>query len=785
MKRITIFLLLDVLLSICSLNAQVESTILVGFTPAYASTAAFPTQDNISINFTPQYLAVEDQIAVNFTPNYFFLSSSSDGVVSLESSTDAITVSIIPIVSSSGSFALSRVPTGFELISEFYDLQPDGFMFDPPAILTFNFNDNPLEETNYTLFRYDVGTSVWVQVSSQTLDIVNNKITAVLLSVSYYAIFKRAPIYIASLVFGDQHSLNHPEGIAVDSTGKIYVTDTNNDLVKIFSSTGAMITQLGFIEKENKKFKEDDDDHDKKGEGNRGKKEEEEVLHFNKPRGIALDYDSNIYVADTNNNRVLKMSATGAVLLEIGKIRKDEAKHGKRPGEFNKPTGVALDIAGNIYVADKNNGRIKKYDSQGNFMLEINIAVDAALASNEEDETLKPFGIAVDSHVNIYVSDRNRDQVLKYDSQGVMVQSIGHSGANMGQFKKPSGIFVNTQDNLFVVDRNNNRIQQFGRHGNVVNVFGAKGHAVGQFNKPIGVFVDSSGEVYITDTNNSRIQKFIPQQVASTPIGNQIITRPVEHHVEKKLVSAIEGGEVSYNMKHKVMIPPRALPKDLEISLTEIVTNGPIDDLIKEKSKKEKKVMGVSPQIEFGPEGTQFNDHVTITISYSTDAFKEQPGDNLNIAYWNPKKSVWEILDSVVDRQAKNVSAKIDHFSLYQILAPAPPLASEQFSTVPDSVFQLGEVYAFPNPSVGGRFPTIHMECGVPDSIELKIYDLSGDLVHEARMDQKQLIVNEKYAYEYTWDTTNIASGIYVYVVQARKNGEKDIKVMKKLAVVK
>jgi hypothetical protein len=102
----------------------------------------------------------------------------------------------------------------------------------------------------------------------------------------------------------------------------------------------------------------------------------------------------------------------------------------------------------------------------------------------------------------------------------------------------------------------------------------------------------------------------------------------------------------------------------------------------------------------------------------------------------------------------------------------------------PSPDFILGEVYFFPNPAVS-KNPTIHMECGIADSVEMRIYDVAGDLVHETRIEQAPQVINNKYAYEYAWDSSGIASGVYIYVVVAKKSGETDIRVMKKLAVVR
>lgn len=103
----------------------------------------------------------------------------------------------------------------------------------------------------------------------------------------------------------------------------------------------------------------------------------------------------------------------------------------------------------------------------------------------------------------------------------------------------------------------------------------------------------------------------------------------------------------------------------------------------------------------------------------------------------------------------------------------------------PDPTFKLGEVYSFPNPAKRGKCPTIHIESGIADRVEINIYDIAGELVHSSEITDKPEIINGKYAYEYRWNVSNVASGVYIYLIRARKSGKKEIKVVKKLAVVK
>ena len=95
------------------------------------------------------------------------------------------------------------------------------------------------------------------------------------------------------------------------------------------------------------------------------------------------------------------------------------------------------------------------------------------------------------------------------------------------------------------------------------------------------------------------------------------------------------------------------------------------------------------------------------------------------------------------------------------------------------------DVYVYPNPATGGRNPVFHLECGVADSVEIRIYDIAGSLVHEARLDGVPAIVDGKYAYEYSWNASGVASGVYIYVAIAKKSGAQDLRVRKKVAIIR
>jgi hypothetical protein len=184
---------------------------------------------------------------------------------------------------------------------------------------------------------------------------------------------------------------------------------------------------------------------------------------------------------------------------------------------------------------------------------------------------------------------------------------------------------------------------------------------------------------------------------------------------------------------------------------------------------------------KFGPAGTQFQKPVDITLPYDPAGLTPEQEDALSVHYWNASAKAWEKLGSRVDKEAQKVSASVNHFSYYQVLAPVAPAAVE---TVSDPGFALGQVYAFPNPSRGVP-PTLHMEVGKADEVRIHIYDVSGHLRHEASVGGAPSLVDGVHAYEYVWHAADEAPGLYIFTVRAKRAGYGDLTATGKVAIVK
>lgn len=226
---------------------------------------------------------------------------------------------------------------------------------------------------------------------------------------------------------------------------------------------------------------------------------------FHEPRGVAIDGDGNVIVADAANHRVQKTAVgTSTFLQRPGEPVLAFGTHGNADGQFNRPTGVAVDASGNILVADTENHRIQKFDPKGKFL-----AAWGARGSGDGMFFL-PSYVAVASNGNIYVSDSGNNRIQVLDAKGKYLSTIGSIGSRPGYFAEPKGLAFDAAGDLWVVDRRNHRLQKFAKDGRSLGVFGSQGPGNDQFSYPEDLAFDSGGRLYVTDGMNGRIQVFKP-----------------------------------------------------------------------------------------------------------------------------------------------------------------------------------------------------------------------------------------------------------------------------------
>jgi sugar lactone lactonase YvrE len=213
--------------------------------------------------------------------------------------------------------------------------------------------------------------------------------------------------------------------------------------------------------------------------------------HLNDQLFIAVDNSSNIYVtcSGVNYDWIKKFTSTGTLITKWG-------SHGSGDGQFSYPRGVAVDSAGNVYVADTGNDRIQKFTSTGTFITKW------GSCGSGDGQFSFPKSVAVDSAGNVYVADEGNRRIEKFTSTGGYLTQWGSSGEGNGQFSCLGGIAVDSTGNVYVTDMGNGRIQKFTSTGAFIKEWGTWGMNDGYkaLNSPAGIAVDSADNVYVTDT---------------------------------------------------------------------------------------------------------------------------------------------------------------------------------------------------------------------------------------------------------------------------------------------
>lgn len=240
---------------------------------------------------------------------------------------------------------------------------------------------------------------------------------------------------------------------------------------------------------------------------------------FNNPRNIAFDAQGNMYVADSDNNRIQKFDPTGKFLTMWGSRSPDNAP--APANTFNQPWGIAVDKAGNVYVADTWNHRIQKFDSNGKFLTTWGTNGDTrGVAQGMPLQFYGPRAIVIDAQGNLYVTDTGNKRVMKFTPNGDPLGQFGGVGAENGQFQEQVGLGIDREGNFYVADTWNQRIQKFDSGFNFLMQWHVEAWDTQTVvNKPY-LAVDADGNVFVTDPEGARVIKFSNDGKLLSVFGN-------------------------------------------------------------------------------------------------------------------------------------------------------------------------------------------------------------------------------------------------------------------------
>jgi len=320
---------------------------------------------------------------------------------------------------------------------------------------------------------------------------------------------------------GSAARFNGPAAVAIDSVGNIFVADTNNSTIRKITPARVVSTFAGLAGSTGSA----------NGTGS--------TARFSFPSALAADSANNIYVADTANSTIRKITPTRVVSTFAGLAGSIGTANGiGSAARFNFPSGVAVDRAGtgNIYVADTSNFTIRQITPAG-VVTTLAGSPGVRGGANGTGSAARfdlPVGMAVNSAGNIYVADADAGTIRKI-TPGAVVSTFAGSFARYGsqngtgsaaRFNLPGDVAVDSSNNLYVADTNNCTIRKITPAAVVTTLAGlaSPGHTNGtgsaaRFDFPQGVAVDTTGKIYVADTVESAIRKITPTAVVSTFAG--------------------------------------------------------------------------------------------------------------------------------------------------------------------------------------------------------------------------------------------------------------------------
>ena len=319
---------------------------------------------------------------------------------------------------------------------------------------------------------------------------------------------------------GTAAKFNNPAGVVFDATsGNVYVADTNNNLIRKITSSGVVSTLAGSgaVGSAN-------------GTG--------AAASFSGPMSVAVDASGNVYVADTGNNLIRKITPAGVVTTWAGSGAAGTTNATGTSASFHTPSGVAVDSTGNVYVGDSVNNLIRKISpTQVVTTFAGTGAVGSVNGASASASFNYPLGVAVDTAGNVYVADYYNSLIRKI-SAGTVTTFAGAMG-NMGYadgpassawFNYPADIVVDSSGNVYVGDSSNHLIRKIAA-GNVTtyagltHYSGSSGGSSGfhdgpawidtsilssSFFYPKGITIDAAGNLYVADQWNHLIRKIMP-----------------------------------------------------------------------------------------------------------------------------------------------------------------------------------------------------------------------------------------------------------------------------------
>ncbi len=325
-----------------------------------------------------------------------------------------------------------------------------------------------------------------------------------------------------STYYGDENpataaGLDQPPGVAVDSAGDLFIVDTGNVRIReVNLATGLITTVAG---------------NGTSGYG--GDNGPATAAELYQPMGVAVDTAGNLFIADTGNDRIREVNlSTGVITTVAGGGNLGLGDNGPATAaELYDPYGIAVDAAGDLFVADEGNGRVREVNQATGVITTVagngtaGYSGDNGLATAAELRA--PSGVAVDAAGDLFIADTYNYRIREVDHATGLITTVAGNGtagssgdnglATAAELRAPSGVAVDAAGDLFIADKDNAWIREVNRATGVVTTIAGNGTAgysgdngqatAAELWEPSGVAVDAAGDLLIADTGNYRIRE--------------------------------------------------------------------------------------------------------------------------------------------------------------------------------------------------------------------------------------------------------------------------------------
>ncbi|BDD12615.1 hypothetical protein FUAX_50470 (plasmid) [Fulvitalea axinellae] len=368
---------------------------------------------------------------------------------------------------------------------------------------------------------------------------------------------------------GSTAKFNSLIGVSIDASGDVYVADYDNHRIRKISHNPDGTVSVSTLAGGSKGFRD--------GDGSTAK--------FNFPTGVAIGADGNVYVAEQGNNRIRKITQNSNGTVSVSTLA--GGNKGFRDGDgstakFNSPIGVAIDDEGNVYVADQGNNRIRKITQNGDGTVSVSTLSGTGVGGFQDGagstaEFSSPTGVAIGVEGNVYVADQGNNRIRKVTQDGagtISVSTLAGTGVggfqdgagSTAEFSSPTGVTIDAEDNVYIADAGNLRIRKIRQNPNgtaSVSTLAGTGDvsfqngegSVAKFRNPFGLTVNTEGDVYVVDYYDHRVRKITQEAVLSgTP------NMPGDYSVVLKLKDGEEGYiDQTFTIKVKDVTAPQAV----------------------------------------------------------------------------------------------------------------------------------------------------------------------------------------------------------------------------------